>query len=437
MGSTLAEWGTTFRVWAPHADTVHVVGSFNGWDTARHPLASEHNGFWSADIPEARAGDRYKFVLSGPHLDGPTWRNDPWAVLLTNSAGDSLITEADVAAPVENYRTPPWNELVIYELHVGTFNVDPNYRGGRGNFDTVIAKLDYLRDLGVTAIELMPTDEFPGDISWGYNPSYAFAVEESYGGPRGLARLIEAAHRRGIAVIIDVVFNHLGPADLDMWRYDGWHGDPDGGPNAAPNAGMGGGVWFYNDWRAQTPWGNTRPDYGRGEVRSYLHDAALRWLEQRGCDGLRWDATGWIRNVWGNTGGPDSDLPDGWSLMQWINRDKRDRQPWKISIAEDMSGAAAITAPPEQGGAGFDAQWAATFVHGIRDLAAHPDDAGRSMFQLAFLLGLRPGEGAFSRVLYTESHDEVAAESGQLRLPQQISPGGDGADRWARKRSTL
>ena len=116
-------------------------------------------------------------------------------------------------------------------------------------------------------------------------------------------------HVRGIAVIFDVVYNHLGPADLDLWKFDGW--SPTGRDDE-------GGIYFYNDWRKKTPWGDTRPDYGRGEVRQYLRDNALRWLEERYCDGLRWDATGWIRNVWGSNNDPGSDIPDGWRMMRWI-----------------------------------------------------------------------------------------------------------------------
>jgi glycosidase len=129
------------------------------------------------------------------------------------------------------------------------------------------------------------------------------AIEESYGGPNGFRRLVDAAHARGLAVIFDVVYNHLGPDDLDLWQFDGWSltGRQDEG-----------GIYFYNDWRGETPWGKTRPDYGRGEVRQYLRDNALRWLEERQCDGLRWDATGWIRNVWGSNNNPGTDIADGW-----------------------------------------------------------------------------------------------------------------------------
>jgi 1,4-alpha-glucan branching enzyme len=131
------------------------------------------------------------------------------------------------------------NELVIYEMHVGTFHVKDEGRGG--TFDTAIEKLPYLRELGINAVELMPVAEFSGDFSWGYNPAHPFAVESIYGGPDGLKRFIKAAHQHGIAVIVDVVYNHLGPSDLSLWQFDGWHENGKGG------------IYFYNDHRSHTP----------------------------------------------------------------------------------------------------------------------------------------------------------------------------------------
>ena len=127
-----------------------------------------------------------------------------------------------------------------------------------GEFDAVSARLGHLRKLGVNAIQIMPVAQFAGGQSWGYNPSHIFAVDSDYGGPLAFKRFVRRAHQNGIAVILDVVYNHLGPSDLDLWQFDGWSEN-----------GLGG-IYFYNDERAQTPWGATRPDYGRGEVRQYL-----------------------------------------------------------------------------------------------------------------------------------------------------------------------
>jgi 1,4-alpha-glucan branching enzyme len=311
---------------------------------------------------------------------------------------------------------PSWDELVIYEIHIGTFNDYNPFDRKPAMFAATIEALPYLRDLGVNAIELLPASEFAQDFSWGYNPTHINAVESAYGGPAGLKMLIRAAHELGLAVILDVVYNHLGPSDLEhsVWRFNGWSEND------------GGGIYFYNDWRSWTPWGEkNRPDYGRGEVRQFLRDNALYWLEECRADGLRFDATAYIRYV-GDLGG---DLPDGWSLMRWINGDIRQRQPWKITIAEDLRGNAAITEP---GGAGFTSQWDAGFVHPVRNVLKQPQDDWRDMNQIAAALY---GDQV-RRVIYTESHDEVALKNGKRRLPVDIDSGDPGGY-FAQKRSTL
>jgi 1,4-alpha-glucan branching enzyme len=310
--------------------------------------------------------------------------------------------------------------LVIYELHVGTFNTRP---GGRpGSFRSVLRRLDHLQELGVSAIEVMPSKEFAADFSWGYNPAHLFAIETAYGGPRGFKRLIRAAHARGIAVIFDTVYNHFGPSDLDLWQFDGWSEN-----------GMGG-IYFYNDGRATTPWGDTRPDFGRAEVRQFIRDNVLYWLEDFCLDGLRWDATAYIRNVLGNNDNPYNDLPDGWSLMQWINDETDARQPWKLQIAEDLRNNAWITRPTEQGGAGFDTQWDSEFVHPVRAALITMHDQDRDVRAVARAIGHGYGPEASRRVIYTESHDEVA--NGKARVPEEIWPGNAGS--WAsQKRATI
>jgi 1,4-alpha-glucan branching enzyme len=424
MGAVPYDGGTTFRVWAPFASAVAVAGGFNGWDPASRPLASEGNGFWSLDLPGVAPGDLYKFVVTNGATGAVAWKADPYARAMTNSEGNCIVAPADYPWTAQAYATPPWNDLVIYELHVGSFAFDPANPGGHGDFGSVVARLDDLRDLGVNAIQVMPADEFAGGSSWGYNPADIFAIEDVYGGPNGFSRLVDAAHARGLAVLYDVVYNHLGPSDLDLWRFDGWSQDG------------GGGIYFYNDWRAQTPWGDTRPDYGRGEVRQFIRDNVLYWLEDHRCDGLRFDATGWIRNVFGRGDDPGSDLADGWSLLQWINSEVDARQPWKLTIAEDMQDNAWITRPAAAGGAGFDAQWGAGFLHGVRDAIVPPDDGWRDMARLAGVIAQTFDGDAFRRVIYTESHDEVAASAGQARVPELIWPGA--ADSYpAQKRSTL
>jgi 1,4-alpha-glucan branching enzyme len=419
MGAVPYEGGVTFRVWAPHAAAVHAVGTFNGWQAGRHPLAPEGGGYWSADVNDAAVGDEYRFALDGPF--GSRVRKDPYGRDVDHSNGNSIVVDAGFDWGEDSgFAMPPWHDLIIYEMHVGTFNDTPG--GKPGDLRTAIARLDHLVELGANAVQIMPAAEFPGAYSWGYNPSDLFAVETDYGGVRGLKTFVKAAHARGLAVIVDVVFNHLGPSDLDLWQFDGWHQNHQGG------------IYFYNDWRAATPWGHTRPDYGRGEVRQFLRDNALYWVDEFRADGLRWDMTLYIRTVHGNPHDPGQHIAEGWTLMRWINEEIDHRWPWKISIAEDLQDDPWITTSPPAGGAGFDAQWAANFVHPVRAALIARFDQDRDMTAVRAAIEGKYGAGALSRVVYTESHDEVA--NGRARLPQDISPH-DPGDWFARKRSTL
>jgi 1,4-alpha-glucan branching enzyme len=422
--SDAAGSGVTFRVWAPFAASVAVAGGFNRWAATASPLYPEGNGNWSADVSEAKTGQQYKFVITdggGRRL----WRMDPYARNIIHDGVSSLnaiVAPSNIGYRGNGYSTPSWNELVIYELHVRTFLFGGGF-GGTGSFASAIRKLDYLRDLGVNAIELMPLGEFTGDISAGYNPAYIFAIEDEFGGGDGFRAFVNEAHRREIAVIVDVVYNHLGDSAGDMWQFDGWSVAPDKG-----------GIYFYGDWRGETAWADTRFDYGRPQVRDYLRDNTLRWLIQRFADGLRWDSTGSIRNVMDQNDDPAHDLPDGWSLMQWINDQIRERQPWKISIAEDLKENEWLTKETGAGGAGFGAQWSADFLATLRAALIPPDDGSRDMTAVSRVLSRKYNDRAFQRIVYTESHD--ADSNGAQRLPEMIHPGQ--ADSWeSKKRSTL
>ena len=408
--------GTTFRVWAPNATAVRVAGTFNNWNATANPLVSEGNGYWSGDINFVYAGTQYKFVITGPA--GTIWKNDARARQVTNSVGNSVVVNpSGYTWTTTNYTMPSWNQLVIYEMHLGTFGQTAN-GVVPATFDLAKAKLDYLKDLGVNAVELMPFCEFPTNVSWGYNGSFPYAVESAYGTPTDVKEFVDAAHARGIAVISDLVFSHLGPSDLDLWQYDGW------------NTANGGGIYFYQDSRAATPWGNTRPDYGRGEVRSFIRDNAMFWLDEYRFDGQRLDGTKYIRKV-GQTG---PDIPDGWSLLQWVNDSVNATSPGKISICEDLDNNAWLTKTTGAGGAGFDSQWDAQFYWPVRTNLITPNDSDRDMFAIKNAILANYNGDAFQRVVYTESHDEVA--NGQSRMPEAIWPG-NAASWYSKKRSTL
>ncbi len=415
MGATPHDGGTTFRVWAPHADAVSVVGSFNDWATDAAPMARADDGTWHAEVAGAGPGDEYRYLLQT--AAGELSRIDPRARAVTNSVGNGIITDPAHDWHGDAFTLPPWNELVIYELHIGTFN--RTEEDTPGTFTEAIQKLDHLQRLGVNAIQIMPAMEFAGDISWGYNPAHIFAIESSYGGPDGFKDFIEAAHQAGFAVILDVVYNHFGPSDLDLWRFDGWSENDKGG------------IYFYNDWRSETPWGDTRPDYGREEVQNFIKDNALFWLEEYHLDGLRFDMTLYIRNVRGDEGDPDDSLKEGWGVMRSVNDEVRERFPGRITIAEDLRNNAAMT---QDDGAGFGAQWCAQFVHPVREVLLQQNDEDRHMATLAHALRHHYNGDPYQRVIYTESHDEVA--NGRARIPYEIAPGDP--DNWAaQKRSTL
>jgi 1,4-alpha-glucan branching enzyme len=413
MGATPYINGTTFRVWAPNASAVNVAGEFNNWSDSMTALFSEGNGHWSRDVDGALINDQYQYVIT--HNGTKLWRNDARAQDVTNSVGNSVV--ADLAYTWQsNFTMPPWNELVIYEMHIGTLNDSPG--GGPGTFQSAIGRLDHIAGLGVNALKVMPVAEFAGDFSWGYNPAHPFAPESAYGSPRDMKQFVDAAHARGMAVILDVVYNHWGPSDLSLWNYDG------------PSLGNGG-IYFFTDWRRVTPWGDTRPDYGRGEVRTYIRDNALYWLNEYRIDGLRWDSTVNIRTQNNGSGG---DIPEGWSLMQWVNNEIDAAAPWKISIAEDLQNNEWITRPTGAGGAGFDSQWDARFVHPIRAAIITSSDSNRNMYAVRDAITASYNGSHTQRVIYTESHDEV--NNGHSRVPEEIWPGNAGS--WAsKKRSTL
>jgi 1,4-alpha-glucan branching enzyme len=413
MGAIPYECGVAFRVWAPNAKQVAVAGSFNGWQKGRHELRRDGNGYWCGNVPEAREGDEYRFIVNTDK--GELWRNDPYARQLTATKSNGVVFDPRTSAERAPFHLSPWNELAIYEMHIGTFNRKAG-SASTGTFDSAIERFEHLSELGVNAIEVMPITGFPGERSWGYNPTQAFAVESSYGGPKAFQRFIREAHRRGIAVILDVVYNHLGPGGLDLWQFDGW------------NENNLGGIYFYNDWRAATPWGHTRPDYGRPAVRDFFRDNALMWLDEYNVDGLRFDATAAMRACVPDT---SAVLPDGVSLLQWLNHEIRRRHPDRITIAEDLQDSAWLTSPS---GMNFGSQWDAQFVNLVRRVVSNPSDDDRSLPLLCDALTHRYNGDAFQRVIYLESHDDVA--SGKQRVPVEIHAH-DPHGWFAQKRSTL
>lgn len=404
VGAIVQRSGVSFRVWAPFATQVSLTGSFNNWSTT--VLNNEQDGYWNGFVPKAKAGQEYKFIIKNGNQI--MLRNDPRALHFTTSAGNSVITSNSFDWGGDSFQPLSLDKQVIYELHVGTFNrPDPAITG---TFQDVCAKLDYLADLGVNMVELMPISSMMMDRGWGYAIDYIFAVESLYGGRYGFMQFVKAAHHRGIGVILDVVYNHFGPdTNLDLWDFDGWHEESKGG------------IYFYNDWRSETPWGNTRPDFGRQEVRQYILDNVTMWMHDCRVDGLRVDSTIFIRNVKGSNNDPANDLPEGWHLLQQINNITQKINPGAITIAEDVADNDYIVKPLREGGAGFSTQWELGFPTALREALFSNDPSKISLARVCSELCRRFNDDALQRVIFADSHDSAA--NGSCRLNEAIAPG--------------
>jgi 1,4-alpha-glucan branching enzyme len=397
LGAIPYEEGVTFRVWAPNATAMGVKGDFNGWSTTALVRESESD-YWSVDVAGAHAGQEYKYRINNS-FD----RRDPRARRVTNSNGNSVIYDPD-AFDWEGVPMPaPWrNDVVFYQMHLGTF-------GGQNppsTFDQAIERLDHIRDLGISAIKLMPVNEFAGGRSWGYNPSDLFAIESDYGGPDAMKRFVQAAHERGLAVVMDVVHNHYGPSDLDMWQFDGWSQNNLGG------------IYFYNDDRAHTPWGSTRPDFGRSEVQQFIRDQIFMWVEEYRIGGFRWDS---IYNIINTDQGHN---PQGEHMVRDINWELSQAYPDVIRGAEDNAFDFNIN---------FEHQWDVDYRWSLRSQVVDGSDAGRNMWVVRDLLANWAGH---QRVVFSEAHDYIAANHGRTRIPSDIH-WDEPESIWARKRSLL
>jgi len=252
----VAGGGTEFRLWAPgHRRVELILDSPRG---ARRCLSlrPEADGFFSVRVPEAGPGWRYRYRVDGrgPWPD-PASRRQPEDV-----HGPSELVVGDYPWTDGAWRGLDWSQAVIYELHVGTFTPE-------GTFDAVIDRLDHLAALGVNALELMPVADFPGRCNWGYDGTFLFAPDSAYGPPDSLKRLVDACHGRGMAVILDVVYNHLGPDGNYLW------------PISPP---------FFNQ-DVHTPWGASIA-IEHPLVARFFEENARFWIEEYHFDGLRLDA---------------------------------------------------------------------------------------------------------------------------------------------------
>ena len=325
-----------FKVWAPRAQVVKVqMGS-----EAPLPMQGPNNRGWWTLCAEAKPGTDYAFLLDDDATAYPDPRSDwqPHGV----HAASRLYEQSAFHWTDNHWHTPPLDSGVIYELHIGTFSRE-------GTFDGAVAHLDHLAELGVTHVEVMPINEFAGDRGWGYDGVLLFAVFESYGGPDGFKRFVDACHAKNLAVILDVVYNHFGPVGNYTGRF---------GP--------------YLTDKYHTPWGAAVNfnEGGSGEVRRFFVDNALMWLRDYHCDGLRLDATHEYIDR--------SAVHFMEQLSSEVARLGTTLNKKFVLIAESDLNDPKFVRPVEAHGYGMDAQWSDDFHHALFTLLWN--DPGRGYY---------------------------------------------------------
>ena len=392
---------TLFRVWAPRAHSVAL-----SLGDEQMPMSLDEGSWWSADLPGARDGQDYAFCVDdGAPLPDP---RSPWQPNGVH-APSRLVDHASFPWTDASWQPRALSSAVIYELHVGTFTA-------RGTFESAIARLDHLVDLGVTHVEVMPVAEFPGVRGWGYDSVDLFAPHHAYGGPVGFKRLVDACHARGLAVLLDVVYNHLGPVGNYLGRF---------GP--------------YFTTRYGTPWGEAVNFDGRDsdEVRRFVIDNARMWLADYHVDGLRVDAVHAIVDT--------SAMP----LLEELAAEVRALEAHlgrRLSlIAESDLNDPRVVQHPAVGGFGFDAQWNEDFHHALH-VALTGEQTGyyadfKTLGDLAAALSCgfvydgrrsqhrgrrhgRPatGLGGHAFVGCLQNHDQVGNRARGDRISQLVSP---------------
>ena len=383
--------GTVFKVWAPTRTTTHVRGEFNGWGTG-NPMTKVGEHF-IAHVAPTSDRQMYKYFFNS-------------LVWNTDARGRSLDPSQNLNARIEDpfryawgdsaFQTPALEDMVIYQLHVGTFagRNDPYGTAPTpARYVDVAARVSQLVDLGVNAVMLNPITEFPFDLSAGYNPQTMWAPEWKYGTPDELKQMVDTLHRNGIAVLLDIVWNHLTVNDNFLWNYDGSQ-------------------TYFDTPHVDTPWG-AQADFDKAAVKDWYVHSALMWLEEFHLDGFRMDATDYM-NI------PPQDAA-GWALMQRLNDTMDNRWADKVAIAEQLPDDDWVTRPTSLGGAGFDSQYHDAFVDNLRQEIFDAATGDPEMWRIRDIIN---GGGAYlsgKKVLhYLELHDEAWPSSGGQRIAKSI-----------------
>lgn len=401
VGARLQGTTCAFTVWAPFRKKVEV--SLPNADT-RHHMTKNDLGYWSTHVEGVAANTPYLFVLDDDkQLPDPASRSQPEGV-----HGPSRVISPQYPWTDHQWKGLALGDMVIYELHVGTFTPTRTFQG-------VISKLPYLTSLGINTIELMPLAQFPGDRNWGYDGVYPFAVQSSYGGPNGLKDLVDAAHKHGVAVILDVVYNHQGPEGNYLSEY---------GP-------------YFTD-KYKTGWGQAinYDDAWCDGVRNYYWQNALMWLDEFRLDGLRLDA---VHAIWDF--GAKHFIEE---LVERVRKLEDDSGRKKVLIAEfDLNNPRYIQ-PRDNGGYGLDGQWIDEYHHALHSLLTgevdgyyedfgHLDHLVRSLKDSYVYTGQysvhrkklfgRKAEGTTQDqfVVFAQNHDQVGNRMLGERLSKLVS----------------
>ena len=320
VGATFVEGkGVYIRLWAPNINQCEIE-----WLGRGRSLLKSDNGYFTGLFSEARPGDRYYFYCDGRRIPDPASRYQPESV-----SGPSEVVSDDFSWTDLNWKAPPQEEWVIYEIHPGTFSEQHNFEG-------IIADLPRLKDLGVTTLEIMPVSQFSGDRNWGYDGVFPHAVQDSYGGPAGFKNMVDKAHKHGLAVVLDVVYNHLGPEGNVL-------------PSIAP----------YTQDKYHTPWGDALNFDGAysDEVRRYFLQTVWQWLTEYHLDGLRLDAIQTILDT-----SPIAFLQEVSLIKE--QAEKETGRPLVLIAETDMNDARVLD-PLNKNGFAFDGHWADDLHHAL------------------------------------------------------------------------
>jgi 1,4-alpha-glucan branching enzyme len=391
--------GVGFAVFAPSAKRVSVVGDFNFWDGRRHAMRVRGNGFWEIFVPEAKPGAKYKYEIIGPDGHLLPLKSDPLAFadeLRPQTASividQNAIQRPQPAPPGVNALSAP---ISIYEVHLGSWR---RQHGGRWlSYRELAEELPaYAHDMGFTHVEFLPVGEHPFDGSWGYQPTGLFAPTSRFGSPADFAALIDACHRKGLAVILDWVPGHFPDDPHGLARFDGTalyeHENPQQGRHLDWN------TLVYN--------------YGRTEVANFLLGSGLFWLDRYSIDGLRVDAVasmlyldysrpegGWIPNRYGGR-----ENLDAINLIRRFNTELFSRFPNATTAAEESTAWPMVSRPVEWGGLGFGYKWNMGWMHDTLEYVSK-DPIYRKHHHGQILFGLH--YAFFENFILPLSHDEV------------------------------